>query len=159
MYPSFSSLPGSNLNCRVVPRSWPTTRLSARHEADGAKQRQELANFGPGAVALSHVLNQSGVRDEGVAREYRSREHLSLSIDDGELLVLAGPSGCGKTTLLRSIGGLEGPTAGRIVIRDNDVSKLPPGARDLAMVFQNYALYPAHDRPAKSPPPMTRPGP
>jgi multiple sugar transport system ATP-binding protein len=67
---------------------------------------------------------------------------VSLSIEDGEFMVLVGPSGCGKTTLLRSIGGLEGPTAGRILIGDNDVSKLPPGSRDLAMVFQNYALYP-----------------
>ena len=67
---------------------------------------------------------------------------VSLSIEDGEFMVLVGPSGCGKTTLLRSIGGLEGPTAGRILIGENDVSKLPPGARDLAMVFQNYALYP-----------------
>jgi multiple sugar transport system ATP-binding protein len=69
-------------------------------------------------------------------------DNVSLSIDDGEFMVLVGPSGCGKTTLLRSIGGLEGPTAGRILIDGRDVSQLPPGARDLAMVFQNYALYP-----------------
>jgi multiple sugar transport system ATP-binding protein len=57
-------------------------------------------------------------------------------------MVLVGPSGCGKTTLLRSIGGLERVTSGRIMIGDRDVTTAPPGSRDLAMVFQNYALYP-----------------
>src|SRR5688572_5401885 len=57
-------------------------------------------------------------------------------------MVLVGPSGCGKTTLLRSIGGLERVTAGRISIGGRNVTKLAPGARDIAMVFQNYALYP-----------------
>jgi multiple sugar transport system ATP-binding protein len=57
-------------------------------------------------------------------------------------MVLVGPSGCGKTTLLRSIGGLEKITAGRILIGDRDVTRSEPAARDLAMVFQNYALYP-----------------
>jgi multiple sugar transport system ATP-binding protein len=67
---------------------------------------------------------------------------VSLAIEDGEFMVLVGPSGCGKTTLLRSIGGLEKVTNGRIRIGDRDVTKLEPAARDLAMVFQNYALYP-----------------
>src|SRR3954447_20545608 len=57
-------------------------------------------------------------------------------------MVLVGPSGCGKTTLLRSIGGLEKISSGRILIGDRDVTRLEPSARDLAMVFQNYALYP-----------------
>jgi ABC-type sugar transport system ATPase subunit len=68
--------------------------------------------------------------------------HLDLRIEDGEFLVLVGPSGCGKSTLLRLIAGLEMPTAGRIVMDDGDVTALPPQARDLAMVFQSYALYP-----------------
>ncbi len=57
-------------------------------------------------------------------------------------MVLVGPSGCGKTTLLRSIGGLESISSGRILIGDRDVTRAAPGKRDLAMVFQNYALYP-----------------
>lgn len=61
---------------------------------------------------------------------------------DGEFLVLLGPSGCGKTTLLRMIAGLEPPTSGEILIDDNDMTDLPPRARNIAMVFQSYALYP-----------------
>jgi multiple sugar transport system ATP-binding protein len=67
---------------------------------------------------------------------------LSLDVDDGELLVLVGPSGSGKSTLLRMIAGLEPVSAGRIFIGDRDVTALPPQERDLAMVFQSYALYP-----------------
>ncbi|HUU33033.1 MAG TPA: sn-glycerol-3-phosphate ABC transporter ATP-binding protein UgpC [Vicinamibacterales bacterium] len=67
---------------------------------------------------------------------------LSLEVADGELLVLVGPSGCGKSTVLRLIAGLEDPTSGRIVIGGADVTGVPPQQRDLAMVFQSYALYP-----------------
>ena len=67
---------------------------------------------------------------------------VSLDIADGELVVLVGPSGSGKSTLLRLIAGLESPTAGRILVNGRDVTMVPPQARDLAMVFQSYALYP-----------------
>jgi len=67
---------------------------------------------------------------------------VSLRVEDGEFLVLVGPSGCGKTTLLRMIAGLDEATGGSISIGDRRVNDLPPGERDLAMVFQNYALYP-----------------
>ena len=67
---------------------------------------------------------------------------LDLRVEDGEFLVLVGPSGCGKSTLLRLIAGLETPTDGRILIGDADVTAQPPQRRDLAMVFQSYALYP-----------------
>lgn len=67
---------------------------------------------------------------------------LNFEVDDGEFLVLVGPSGCGKTTTLRMLAGLETPTYGSIWIDDRDVTLLPPGRRDIAMVFQSYALYP-----------------
>src|SRR5262249_52088824 len=67
---------------------------------------------------------------------------LDLDIADGEFLALVGPSGCGKSTALRLVAGLETATRGRIVIGDRDVTALPPQERDLAMVFQSYALYP-----------------
>ncbi len=67
---------------------------------------------------------------------------IDIRTDDGEFLVLLGPSGCGKTTLLRMIGGLEHPTSGQILIGDRVVNHLPPRARQIAMVFQSYALYP-----------------
>ena len=68
--------------------------------------------------------------------------NLSLEIADGEFLVLVGPSGCGKSTALRMLAGLEDVTSGRVLIGDRVVNNLAPGARDLAMVFQSYALYP-----------------
>ncbi len=67
---------------------------------------------------------------------------LDLRVEDGELLVLVGPSGCGKSTSLRMLAGLEEVDGGRILIGDDDVSRRPPKDRDVAMVFQNYALYP-----------------
>ena len=67
---------------------------------------------------------------------------VSIKIDDGEFVILVGPSGCGKSTLLRMIAGLEPITSGRIKIGDKVVNNLPPKDRDIAMVFQTYALYP-----------------
>ena len=66
----------------------------------------------------------------------------SLDVSDGEFVVLVGPSGCGKSTTLRMVAGLEIPTSGTISIGGRDVTSLPPKDRDIAMVFQNYALYP-----------------
>jgi multiple sugar transport system ATP-binding protein len=71
-----------------------------------------------------------------------SVDQLDLEIQDGEFLVLVGPSGCGKSTSLRMLAGLEDVNAGRILIGDKDVTDLSPKDRDIAMVFQNYALYP-----------------
>jgi multiple sugar transport system ATP-binding protein len=81
-----------------------------------------------------------------VTKEYgrgqKAVSDVSLHIEDGEFLVLVGPSGCGKSTLLRMVAGLEEITSGEILIGDKVVNDLPPKDRDIAMVFQNYALYP-----------------
>ena len=69
-------------------------------------------------------------------------DRLDLEIEDGEFMVLVGPSGCGKSTALRMLAGLEEVNEGTIYIGDRDVTNMPPKDRDIAMVFQNYALYP-----------------
>src|ERR1700761_2630571 len=69
-------------------------------------------------------------------------DKVSLDVRDGEFMVLLGPSGCGKTTIMRMIAGLEDPTEGDIRINARIVNEVPPSDRDLAMVFQNYGLYP-----------------
>ncbi len=74
--------------------------------------------------------------------ETRAVDSVDLATNEGEFLVLLGPSGCGKTTLLRMIAGIEEPTAGDIIIDGRVVTNLPPRLRDIAMVFQSYALYP-----------------
>jgi multiple sugar transport system ATP-binding protein len=84
---------------------------------------------------------------QGATRIYpksnrKAVDRLDLEIKDGEFLVLVGPSGCGKTTSLRMLAGLEDVDEGSILIDDKDVVNLPPRSRDIAMVFQNYALYP-----------------
>src|SRR5207245_1272514 len=88
----------------------------------------------------------SGIRLESVSKIYpngvRAVDSIDLEIREGEFVVLVGPSGCGKSTLLRMIAGLEDVTEGAIEIGDADVTDMPPQNRDIAMVFQNYALYP-----------------
>jgi multiple sugar transport system ATP-binding protein len=83
---------------------------------------------------------------ENLSKVYADGTHavsdLDLRVEDGELMVFVGPSGCGKTTALRMVAGLEDITAGVVRIGDRVVNKLPPKDRDVAMVFQNYALYP-----------------
>src|SRR5919199_6773777 len=83
------------------------------------------------------------VRD--VRKTYRDQEVIhgvTLEVRDGEFVVIVGPSGCGKSTLLRMVAGLEVITAGEIRIGERVVNRLEPKDRDIAMVFQNYALYP-----------------
>jgi multiple sugar transport system ATP-binding protein len=87
----------------------------------------------------------AGVRFDDVAKHYgevRVIEHLNLDIHDQEFMVLVGPSGCGKSTALRMVAGLEEISAGRVSIGDRVVNDVPPKDRDIAMVFQSYALYP-----------------
>jgi multiple sugar transport system ATP-binding protein len=88
-----------------------------------------------GGIALERV---SKVFPGGVV----AVDDVDLEVGDGEFMVLVGPSGCGKSTLLRMIAGLEGVSSGTIRIGDREVTELAPRSRDVAMVFQNYALYP-----------------
>ncbi len=88
-------------------------------------------------VILTNVTKRFG--------NFTAVDDLSMVIEDGKFTVLVGPSGCGKTTTLRMIAGLEEVTDGEIRIGDRVVNRVPPKDRDIAMVFQNYALYPHMD--------------
>src|SRR5277367_5548179 len=88
-------------------------------------------------------MAQVKLRD--VRKSYGAQEVIhgvDVEVADGEFVVIVGPSGCGKSTLLRMVAGLETITSGEIVIGDRVVNQLEPKDRDIAMVFQNYALYP-----------------
>ncbi|MCF7890575.1 ABC transporter ATP-binding protein [Candidatus Bipolaricaulota bacterium] len=88
---------------------------------------------------------ETSVKFEDLTKEFEdvvAVDHLNLKIEKGEFFALLGPSGCGKTTTLRLIAGLEQPTEGKIFLNNEDVSSYPPKERDVAMVFQDYALYP-----------------
>jgi len=87
----------------------------------------------------------ASIRIERLSKSYGASvvlKDLSLEIADGEFVVLVGPSGCGKSTTLKLLAGLDVATSGRVFIDDRDVTDIAPGERDVAMVFQNYALYP-----------------
>ncbi len=87
-------------------------------------------------IVLDHVSKVYGTGGPSAVSD------LTLNIQDGEFIVLVGPSGCGKTTALRMVAGLESITDGTVSIDDRVVNTVPPKERDIAMVFQNYALYP-----------------
>src|SRR5437764_7063758 len=100
----------------------------------------------PGCGIDSTILRVSEIVLDNVSKVFSGGvvavDGVSLTIQGGEFLVLVGPSGCGKSTLLRMIAGLEEVTDGTISIGGRDVTDLPPRSRDIAMVFQSYALYP-----------------
>lgn len=100
-------------------------------------------NVAPTAIALP-TLNapSSDLAETAEKKPNTVLKGINLMINDGEFMVLVGPSGCGKSTLLRLIAGLEAITAGNIWVGDRKVNELPPKDRDIAMVFQSYALYP-----------------
>ena len=89
-------------------------------------------------VSLRDVRRDYPLGDERV----HALQGVSLDVDRGDYVAIVGPSGCGKSTLLRMVAGLEGITSGEIAIGDRVVNRLEPKDRDIAMVFQNYALYP-----------------
>ncbi len=98
-------------------------------------------------LPVERIVGMATVSFKDATRVYPGADHpavdkLNLEIGDGEFMVLVGPSGCGKSTSLRMLAGLEEVNAGAIWIGDRNVTELPPKDRDIAMVFQNYALYP-----------------
>src|SRR5471030_2900720 len=120
--------------------------------ARGACQSRRCANIKKSGKGISNrcIDQPAGGRMASVSiRDVRKAfgtmnviHGVNVEIHDGEFVVLVGPSGCGKSTLLRMIAGLENITSGEIHIGERMVNKLPPKERDVAMVFQNYALYP-----------------
>jgi multiple sugar transport system ATP-binding protein len=98
-------------------------------------------------LPVEGLTKMASVTFENASRIFPGHERpavdrLNLKVDDGEFLVLVGPSGCGKSTSLRMLAGLEPVDRGRILIDNDDVTDVEPKDRDIAMVFQNYALYP-----------------
>jgi putative spermidine/putrescine transport system ATP-binding protein len=96
-------------------------------------------------TSISSSTSSVGITLEGISRRYGGKaavDDISLEIKPGEMLSLLGPSGCGKTTTLRCVAGFELPDAGRVMIGDQDVTRLPAEKRRVGMVFQNYALFP-----------------
>jgi multiple sugar transport system ATP-binding protein len=86
------------------------------------------------ALTIQNVSKQFGAT--------KVLHQISLDLADGEFLVLVGPSGCGKSTLMNIVAGLEEPSTGQVTLGARDITYLPPDERDVAMVFQSYALYP-----------------
>ncbi|CAN5709146.1 ferric ABC transporter ATP-binding protein [soil metagenome] len=94
-----------------------------------------VTGIAPASVEIRDLFKRFG-------KDVVAVDHVDLHIGRGELVTLLGPSGCGKTTILRMIAGLERPTSGRILLDDDDVTRLPAYLRDITMVFQSYALFP-----------------
>ncbi len=120
--------------CLAVP-GWAGSRCRARPECDRPPQS-----------GLSGRRLMAAIEFRGVTKRFPDGtiavDDLHLRIEDGEFMIFVGPSGCGKTTALRMVAGLEQPTSGEILVGDMVVNDLDPVDRDIAMVFQNYALYP-----------------
>jgi multiple sugar transport system ATP-binding protein len=115
-----------------------------RHGPIGAFHNGTSGTYLPvkGSIDMAVTVTFDGATRIYPGNKEPSVDHLDLHIEAGEFLVLVGPSGCGKSTSLRMLAGLEEVNEGRILIGDRDVTDVQPKDRDIAMVFQNYALYP-----------------
>src|SRR3954464_7860138 len=123
---------------RSLPRTRSSRRCTARTRATASCRRTAPPSTSGGSMADVVFNDVDKIYDNG----FHAVQDLSLDIKDGEFLVLVGPSGCGKTTALRMVAGLEEISDGELLIGDRLVNQLTPKERDVAMVFQNYALYP-----------------
>ncbi|MEJ2716274.1 MAG: ABC transporter ATP-binding protein [Deltaproteobacteria bacterium] len=127
--------------------AWPLKRLLKSEHQSGTAEHSNPGHGNP-PRANPGPPGKNRVVIRGVSKRFGKTQALSnidLDIPEGELCVLLGPSGCGKSTLLRIIAGLEPATTGTILINGTDVTDESPGNRDIAMVFQNYAIYPHMD--------------
>src|SRR5882757_4056581 len=120
---------GSPTLCRRRAKGGPSPRRPSQFLLPKTARRGLM-----GAVSINNVRKNYG--------NMEVLHGVSVDIADGEFVILVGPSGCGKSTLLRMIAGLENITSGEIAIGPRVVNTVPPKDRDIAMVFQNYALYP-----------------
>ncbi len=130
-------------SCGTATANWPSGTCSCGTIVTGQVALRWWRHRWPARwegcdMAVITVDGVSKVFDKGVT----AVDNVSLEVADGEFMVLVGPSGCGKSTLLRMIAGLESVTHGGVLIDGRDVTYAPSKDRDLAMVFQNYALYP-----------------
>src|ERR1700677_4480409 len=122
--------------CLYPPADSPSCSARPKTQAGAAEMSQpDVRRNAMAQIVLNRV-------DKTFAHGVQAVHDLSLEIPDGEFMVLVGPSGCGKSTALRIIAGLEDITHGTLQIGDRVVNNLPPKDRDIAMIFQNYALYP-----------------
>lgn len=135
-------------HARVCAREDPRAILLPRPMTGVRESPREIHHYGSSGTYLPvKEKKMASVTFDNATRLYPGGtrpavDKLNLEIGDGEFLVLVGPSGCGKSTSLRMLAGLEEVNSGRILIGDRDVTDVPPKDRDIAMVFQNYALYP-----------------
>src|SRR3954447_2098880 len=145
-YPPVGSLSHPVNDCTSQMNDTEDRTLRTRRSCGGAGHKRGAYSAPPACpprpepIPMADLIltNVTKVFDNGVV----ALDQLSLTAKAGEYLVLLGPSGCGKATALRLIAGLDDPTAGTIQVGHRIVNDLPPAERDLAMVFQNYALYP-----------------
>src|SRR5262249_53114692 len=132
--------------CRLRS-GWPVLRTRVDCRRRQRLRVMELADRQIEAVQATRESRARGLALRNVFKTYPNGvevlKGVNLSIDDGQFLILVGSSGCGKSTLLNMIAGLEPITQGEILIHDRVVNDLPPKSRDIAMVFQSYALYPS----------------
>ena len=119
-----------------VYKSYSRTKADQKDVSESAVNQTGSETIGVEDAPYKDAFVPTKVQSISVLRD------INFTVEDGEFLVLVGPSGCGKSTLLRLLAGLEELTGGNIKIGDRLVNNLPPKARDIAMVFQNYALYP-----------------
>src|SRR5699024_12011193 len=135
--------PAPHRSCFVIPLPYVpthTSSLTLSHLGGHITRSFPAASLARRSLRIRVTLSYVGLCYSGATRN--AVQDINLDINDGEFLVLVGPSGCGKSTTLRMLAGLELPTEGTVAFDNDDVTTVPAAERDIAMVFQNYALNP-----------------